>query len=459
MKFIIAIITALILNLSVYAQSPAGTWKGLLEIPGVNLPLVVHIKAGDSLLSATLDSPSQGAFGIKVDTALFLNNELSLTINSIKCKYQGKLVGTDSIAGVFSQLGNSVPLGLSKSKDSITAPLNRPQTPRPKFNYRIEDVTIKNEFEGNLLAGTLTTPFNKKDIPVVVMITGSGSQDRDETLFEHKPFLVIADYFTKNGIGVLRMDDRGIGGSQAGKKGATSADFATDINSAVNYLSKRGYKKIGLVGHSEGGMIAPMVATENNKVKFLILMAGPGIPIDQLMLLQTSAVAKSMGETDAQINKTVEQTSSLYNFIKSYNGSDLKNAITAKAETILSENPSYTAEQRKQIAENQAAQLSSPWFQYFLKFNPDTYLANIRTPVLAINGSKDVQVIAKENLDGIRQSLAKANNKNFEVKEFEGLNHLFQKAKTGAIGEYATIEQTIAPEVLVFMKDWILKNL
>ncbi|MFT4092141.1 MAG: alpha/beta fold hydrolase [Niabella sp.] len=439
------------------AQPITGTWQGTLEAQGFKLPVLFHIKQEGASLISTMDSPAQGAKGIKTDTTVFTNEELKITINIIKAGYMGKLTRTDSIAGTFTQFGNSLPLGLKKSKDSIYK-INRPQTPVPPFNYNIEDVTIKNDLQGNTLAGTLTTPFNKKDFPLVIMITGSGSQDRDETIFGHKPFWVIADFFANHGIGVLRMDDRGVGGSEKGKDNTTSADFATDINSAVNFLAKRGYKNIGLAGHSEGGMIAPIAASQNKNIKFVVLMAAPGIPIDELMLIQNSLIGKTSGLSSEQVDQNIARTKDLYQFIKNYTGNDLKDALRKKATLYFEKDTQTTAAQQQAVIEQQVAVVSSPWFVYFIKFIPDSYIQKLNIPVLAINGSKDVQVAAKENLEGIKKSLQKAGNKNFEVAELKGLNHLFQEAGTGAVSEYATIEQTIAPDVLVLMKNWILKN-
>jgi len=329
--------------------------------------------------------------------------------------------------------------------------LKRPQTPKPPYNYFTEDVTLKNETEGNLLAGTIAAPSENMDIPVFVMITGSGAQNRNSELFGHKPFLVISDYLAQKGIGTLRLDDRGIGGSEKGKEGATTADFAGDISSAVNFLAARGYKNIGLIGHSEGGMIAPMVGQINKNVKSMILMAGPGIPIVELMKLQTYKVSLSSGVPEEQARHAAEQNYDMYYFVKDYKGTELEKDLR---KYIRQDNPLMKDEQITAAVN----QFTNPWFQYFLRFDPDTYLSKTKVLVLAINGTLDVQVTAKENLEGISQSLTKAKNKKFETKEFEGLNHLFQTAKTGSVNEYGEIEETIAPQVLEKLVDWINKK-
>jgi len=294
----------------------------------------------------------------------------------------------------------------------------------------------------------------------VIMITGSGAQDRDETLFEHKPFWVIAHHLTNNGVGVLRLDDRGVGGSSKGKKGATSANFATDIDAAVNYLSKRGFTYIGLIGHSEGGMIAPMVAGKNKKVGFIISMAGPGVNINELMVKQTFDAVKSYGVTDENAREKANYNQKIYNFITNYKGDSLAKEFRTFIQSELPEPDEFkemTAEMKQSTIDQQISAATSPWFVYFLKFKPQAYISKLKIPVLALNGNKDVQVYAKDNLAGWEKSLKKAGNKNYEVVELAGLNHLFQEAKTGSVTEYAEIEQTISPKALDVITTWILK--
>lgn len=462
MKYFISNISAILFSLlSGFGQPLSGSWFGELEIQSMKLPLVLHITQVKDSLKSTMDSPMQEAKGIPVDITTFINHELSFEIKNLTVTYIGKLnMDGKQIEGTFTQGGRQLPLTFKKSEGKEIT-LNRPQTPKQPFTYNVEEVSFANTIQGNTLAGTLTTPKGKKNFPVVVMITGSGPQDRDETLFGHKPFLVIADHFTNNGIGVLRLDDRGVGASSKGKIGATSADFATDINAAVMFLKEKGYKKIGLVGHSEGGMIAPMVANENKDVKFIVSMAGPGIPIDGLMALQTYAALKSGGADEDEATKQVASNKRVYQLIKNYKGDSLekeiKNVIAKEIEQS-EEAKSLSSEKKEEIIHEQTKAVTTPWFLYFIRFNPQDYLSKIKIPVLAINGSKDVQVIAKENLEGIKKSLTKASNKNFETIELPGLNHLFQEAKTGGVAEYAQIEQTISPKVLDIMTKWILKN-
>jgi uncharacterized protein len=460
------LILAWLFTMSLSAQTIVGDWAGELNVQGgIKLSLVLHIKASsNNTLTSTMDSPMQGAKDIPVDVITFVNNELKFGIKKLTVEYAGLLSKDGNvIEGKFTQQGMSLPLTFKRATEKDIE-FNRPQTPKPPYNYNIEDVSFVNAAEGNILAGTLTTPKTVKflkSFPVVVMITGSGLQDRDETIFGHKPFWVIADYFTKNGIGVLRLDDRGVGGSSKGKEGATTADFATDINAAVKFIVSKGYKNIGLVGHSEGGMIAPMVGTMNKDVKFLVLMAGPGVPIDELMTLQTTAVLKSSGATEQEANASVEANKKIYAMVKNYKGSNLEGAandVILKEINNSKEAATLTAEQKATTAQQQAKMVASPWFRYFIQFNPQDYLSKIKIPVLALDGSLDVQVTAKENLAGIGSSLKLAGNTKFQTLELPGLNHLFQEAKTGAVSEYGKIEQTISPKALNIMTKWIWKQ-
>lgn len=456
---IIFLLSAIVFAFSLSAQNITGTWSGDLEVQGMKLPLVLHIQQNKDSLTSTLDSPMQGAKDIAVDITTFSANELRFEIKKLTVVYEGKFSG-DSIQGTFKQGGMYLPLKFKKAGEKATE-LKRPQMPQPPFNYNIEEVSFINAAQGNTLAGTLTTPKDKNNFPLVVLITGSGAQDRDETLLGHKPFWVIADHFTKNGIGVLRLDDRGVGGSSKGKEDVTSADFATDIDAAVKYLQKRGFKNIGLVGHSEGGMIAPIVATKNKDVKFIVLMAGPGVPIDQLMAAQTYAISKASGATEQEARESVETNKKIYSFIKNYKGDSLEKDMKVIISKELENNTEVKAMAEKQkmmIVQQQVKMVASPWFRYFIKFNPQEYLTKIKIPVLAIDGILDVQVTAKENLASIKSALQKAGNKKFETIELPGLNHLFQEAKTGAPTEYGQIEQTVSPKALDIMTNWILKT-
>lgn len=447
---ILFVFAALLFSYFFQAQTIEGSWKGELEFQGMKLPLILNIKKNGSLYSSTMDSPKQGAKDIPVDKTDFVNSELSFEQKMLGATYKGKLTN-GKIEGTFSQGGVQLPLTFTPNAGNGSV-LNRPQTPKPPFAYHTEDITFQNPADKNTLAGTIAQPENfDKNKPVLVMITGSGIQNRDEELFEHKPFAVIADDFAKKGIATLRLDDRGIGGSSKGTANDTSYNFATDINTAVDYLVSKGYKNIGLLGHSEGGIIAPMVANMNKNVKFLVLMAAPGTPIDQLLIEQNVKGGKLMGQSDDQISQSKKVNSEIYRFIKTYSGNDYEKDL----QQFL--NKKFAGQMDEAAIQNIQKQTSSPWFRYFIKFDPDQYLSKIKIPVLALNGSLDFQVPAKENLEGIGQSLKKAGNPNFKTEELPGLNHLFQKAETGSFSEYADIEQTISPIAMDQMTGWILK--
>lgn len=439
---------------SIIAQEIVGSWQGNLSVQGTQLPLIFNFEKKGDYYQTTLDSPMQGAKGIPVKETSYVNNELQLTAPELNLKYSGLFNGT-AIEGTFIQNGTSFPLVLTRKI------INRPQEPKGPIDYPAEEVTFINPIDKNTLAGTLTLPKNKKDFPVVVLITGSGAQDRNSSLYNHQPFAVIAHDFAQKGIGVLRLDDRGIDGSSKGSPEDTSANFAGDISAAVDFLHAKGFKKIGVLGHSEGGMIAPIVATQNKKVQFIISLAGPGIPIDRLMLLQSQSVAKAQGATASQIATSTALNEKIYAYIINYSGNNLKTEFKEYIREEfkkITQNQGLTENQIDTFVSQQTSVITSPWYVYFLKFNPEAYWSKVKVPVLALNGSLDVQVKAAENLAGIQNSLQKGGNKKGTIKEFPGLNHLFQEAKTGTVAEYESLEQTISPMVLNTMSEWILKK-
>lgn len=455
----------LALNYQIQAQDITGDWNSALKIQTLQLRLVFHIQNENGILSATMDSPDQNGFGIPAEKITFDAPYLSIEIPKLRFNYEGK-VNADftEIEGALTQMGQSFPLNMQRNKIARKLAV-RPQTPAIPYPYYVDEVIYENKTAGIQLAGTLTLPDEKGVYPTVILISGSGPQNRDEELLGHQPFLVIADYLTQRGIGVLRFDDRGVGLSTGEHSTATSADFATDVQAGIDYLKTRKevkHDQIGLMGHSEGGLIAPMVAKENEDVAFMILLAGPGIPAPELLLKQVELIGRVSGSPEAVLQEDLSLSKQSYDLVLSeHNTAILEKKLTQLFSTAYDNS---TPEEQKKAGNKsdfvaaQVQTLTSPWFQYFLKYNPSTALQKVSCPVLAINGENDLQVSSKENLAGIEEALQKANNKNVTIQELKGLNHLFQHSATGAPSEYQTIDETFAPEALKLIGDWILNQ-
>ena len=435
-----------------------GTWMGDLKAGAVTLRIVFNISSTNGALSATMDSPDQGAKGIPVSKVSADSSSITLEVKAASGSYAGTLSadGT-SIDGTWSQGGQKFPILLKKQEGAFV--LKRPQEPKPPFPYAASDVTFTNAKAGVSLAGTLTVPAGRGPFPGVVLVSGSGAQNRDEELMGHKPFAVIADYLSRNGIAVLRYDDRGVGGSKGDPASATTFDFADDAESAFTYLSTRPEvdpRRVGIAGHSEGGLIAPMVASRNSKVAFIVMLAGPGLTGKDVLLTQEEAISIAAG-TDAAAAARGKAVSEKIYAILMRGGDAAANAVEAKRTYLeaIDAEPSLTAEQKAQI-DQAIAQLSSPWMKAFISIDPGTYLRKIRIPVLAMNGSRDLQVLADPNLSAVEADLKAAGNTRYKIAKLDGLNHLFQHATTGLPDEYGKITETFAPEALSMMKDWIL---
>ena len=400
MKKIILSFCLLLSWAGAFAQKPIeGDWMGKLNLGPQSLTIVLHVNCNaQGEVECILDSPDQGAKGIAVETDYCSSDSISVSLASLALSFQGKLKG-DEIVGTFTQ-GQSFPLVLKRGEEK----LNRPQNPVAPYPYKTEEVTFKNVADGATLVGTLSYPigYKKGKTPVVLMVTGSGQENRDEEIFDHKPFLVIADYLARHGVATLRYDDRGFGKSTGGDvEHATTLDFMRDAASGVDFLrTSKQFGKVGILGHSEGGSIAFMLGAKG-KVDFVISMAGIGVKGDTALT--------------AQANKIFELTGQSMRFsTHQYR----MNAIIKR----------------------------SPWLNFFIDYDPSADISKTLCPVMAINGSRDVQVIPSLNLMGIKAHL-KPNSKNI-IKEYPSLNHLFQHCKTGNVLEYRMIEETISPEVL-----------
>lgn len=460
MKKTTFILLSFLISFSAIAQNITGSWNGLLKVQGMQLRLVINIQQAENGYKATMDSPDQGAKGIPVDLVTFTNDTLKFEVKMIGVTYAGVLGSDNIIKGTFTQMGMSLPLDLTTTKIEKEKVV-RPQEPKKPYPYYAEEVKFINSVDGDTLSGTLTLPKKEGKFPVVVLISGSGAQNRDEELMGHKPFLVIADFLTRNGIGVLRYDDRGTAQSTGDFQKATSVDLANDAEAAVSYLLTRkeiNKKKIGLMGHSEGGIIAPMVAARNKKVAFIVLLAGPGLRGKELLILQSDAIAKAAGVPDERRMANKKMNAEMYHVIlNSPDTVNLRSDLIRTMKANLKENPSLTgdvsAEKTEMLVNQTVNLLVSPWIRYFINYDPFPMLKKVKCPTLALNGSKDLQVPPAENLALIRKAFSESGNNKLTVAELLGLNHLFQECTTGLPAEYATIEQTFSPKAL----DEILK--
>ena len=386
------------IGITASAQNISGTWNGELVAGIQKIPLVLNLTADGK---CTLDSPQQGAKGIPANVDFLSADSLKVSVISLNASYAAHLENGE-LKGVFAQNGFKLPLNL---KFGEPAKANRPQNPKPPYPYETEEVTFTNDKAGATLAGTLTIPADAKC--VLLMVTGSGAQNRDEEVFEHKPFAVIADRLARAGIATLRYDDRATGKSIGGMDAnVTTKDFAEDAAAGIEWLrSSKRFKKVGILGHSEGGSIAFMLGAQK-KVDFIVSLAGPAVTGDSILLAQN----KLLGG-DAAKDLTIEK---------------------------LREMP-----QIKQ----------SPWIQWFIDYDPQNDIAKIKCPVMALNGSKDCQVVASQSVPALRRTLPK--NKQNLIKQYDGLNHLFQHCKTGLPIEYGTIEETFSEEVIRDIITWV----
>jgi pimeloyl-ACP methyl ester carboxylesterase len=439
-----------------------GTWQGSLETGGIKLRVTFHItKKKDGSLSGTMDSLDQGAKDVPLPLVKFENGKLTIGLVAGVANFEGKFDEEKSeIKGDWKQSGLTIPLTLKRSEKA--AALNRPQEPKRPFPYAEEEVTYENKKAGVKFAGTLTLPWSGAPFPAVLLITGSGAQDRDETILGHKPFMVLADYLTRRGIAVLRVDDRGVGGSTGSTPQSTTADFVDDVLAGVAYLKGRkeiNPAKIGLIGHSEGGIIAPWAASKSNDIAFIVLLAGTGLTGEEIMYLQGQSGLEKNGASKELLAFEHTIQSRLFALVRAEKDDA---AVVKKSEEIMDEELNKLDEATKKDLGGvkkgfgaQSKMITTPWFRFFLTYDPRLALRQVKCPVLALNGEKDFQVDPKVNLPVIEATLREGGNKDATVKILPNLNHLFQTCKTGAFSEYATIEETLAPAALETIGDWI----
>ncbi len=438
------------ISLSLYAQDISGKWNGILKFQGTQLRIIFNIVHTDKGYIAAMDSPDQGAKDIPVSNVKYDHSVLILEVSNLGIRYEGRITESGDVKGTFEQSGVSIPLTLSRKlveKEKIV----RPQEPDKPYPYTCEDIVFRNEKDHIELAGTLTLPRKKGPFPAVVLISGSGPQNRDEELLGHRPFLVLSDYLTREGIAVLRFDDRGTAESTGDFYAATTFDFAADVEYAVKYLQRRkdiDNRKIGLIGHSEGGIIAPIVASANKNINFIVLMAGSMLRGDKQALLQKSRIEEQLEINQEEMEKERDIFAEAYTMIfnEEWSEEELEDELFSFFKSKYSED----------YARDLVNQLTMPWMLNFLRLDPKIYLKKVHCPILAINGSKDLQVPAKENLQVIRDVFAESDN--VTIEELENLNHLFQECGTGLPNEYGAISQTISPMALEVISKWILQQ-
>ena len=433
---------------------PVGDWQGALSASGVELRLVFHIERDGDAYTTKIDSVDQGARGIPTGETTVSGAKLKVTVPAIGGTYEGELQDDGSVAGTWSQGPATLPLVLKLQTEAIQ--LHRPQEPKEPFPYRQEEVTFKNEAAEVTLAGTLTLPKGEGPFAAAVLISGSGPQDRDEALMGHRPFLVLADHLTRAGIAVLRYDDRGTAASTGDFEAATTLDFADDVRAAVAFLEARpDIAEIGLVGHSEGGLIAPLVAADTETVDFVVLLAGPAYPGKRIMLDQTERLFRGRGADAAHLTKLRSLQSNVFELALGDGSQDeLKKAVGELIE--LQSGGAVSAEDTAPQVEAEIERLQGAWFRFFLGHDPVPVLAKVRQPLLALGGAKDFQVPSADNLGLIAETLKKAGHGDYETLELPNLNHLFQHAETGLVDEYAKIEETFAAVAMEKISAWIL---
>lgn len=443
-----------------------GIWEGKINA-GAEVRIIFQISydAANKPV-ATMGVPGQGLRDVST-TVDIDGDSIHIGIAQFHSKYSGLLRG-DSITGTFHQ---GIPLPLNLNKVTSVAEKVRPQTPVPPFPYKTEDLVYTNSDKSITYGATITIPPGKGPFPAAILLTGSGQQNRDEEILGHKPFAVIADHLTRKGIIVLRVDDRGMGQTTGDIFSATTRDFADDALVSLNYLLNRkevDKSKVGLVGHSEGGMIAQLIAAERKDLSFIIMLAAPGEKTLKLMNDQNEAILTKAGLPVSYISAylslyndiltTVLETDNTQAFEKVKTVVDNWTAKTA-ANIVVATTGIKDDRSKTEFINRFVSQLGNPWFRYFLSYDPAPTVKNISAKVLAVNGSSDIQVLSKQNLAGIEGALKKSSSKSYEIKEFPGLNHLFQECKACTVAEYSELDQTISPALLEYISSWLKKEL
>ncbi len=464
MKNILSILTLLFLSIGIHAQDISGRWNGTVQIAeDKSLDFVFYISNDENGYKTMIDIPSQRVAGLKPQNTSFKDGVLFIDGANLGIKYEGTFYkDTQQFKGNFTEGANSLSLNLKKGDFRSVKTVKRPQEPVKPYPYLEEEVVFDNSEALVSLSGTLTIPSGDGKFPVVVLISGSGPQDRDETVANHKPFWILADYLTRQGIAVLRFDDRGVGKSTGNFSEATTADFSTDVLSAVKYLKSRDdidSNNIGLIGHSEGGIIAPLAANQTKDVSFIVLLASTGIPGSEISLMQSISMRPFPVPNEKAYEQAIRKAITIagsnkeLSVIKSELLEHYNSTITPILQPLVGDDKKVS-----QIINGLIETRTTPWVRYFYNYNPANEIEKLDIPVLSLNGTNDTQVVAEINQKGIKDALIKGKNKDYKVLKLEGLNHFFQESKTGKMEEYSKIEQTFSPIALEEISNWIIAH-
>lgn len=444
------------------SQGIAGAWSGVLDAGVMKMTLSLDITEDANGTRSGQIAAVEHGITVPVEAISFDGGLLKFEMKNLMATFEGTLDPEGSaFSGTFSQRGVSYPLTLTRGDKLALAVNKRPQEPKKPYPYLEEEVSYASA-EGVKLSGTLTLPNSKDPCPAVVLIAGSGPIDRDESMYGHKPFWVLADHLTRKGIAVLRFDKRGIGQSTGDFASATTVDFARDATAGIEYLKSRkeiDAAKIGLIGHSEGGIIAPMIAAKSEDVAFIVLMAGPGVNGEKILYEQGALMQRANGVDEETIELQRKLQEKVFAIVKS----EPDPALTvSKLTQAIGQYWEDLPEEQRKIANLDAStvanEFNSPWMRYFLTHDPSSDLRQVKAPVLAIAGELDLQVPPKQNLPVIAKALQDGGNRDHTVMELPKLNHVFQTCKTGLVTETANSEETIAPQALETISSWILER-
>jgi hypothetical protein len=436
----------------------ASDWSGILDIGIAQMAIVLHFKKeSDGILNGTFDYLQEKMYGLMIDLITLDGESLKFEIKIFSVKFEGNLIKNGSeISGHWIQYGKLFPITFEKGIKSFEAP-SRPQEPKKPYPYTEEFVSYTNPTANVNLSGTLTLPSSPGPFPVAILIAGAGQSDRDATMLGHKPFWILADHLTRQGIAVLRFDKRGCGKSTGNFNTATTQDFAEDVRAGIEYLKSRNdinLKQIGLIGHSEGGIIAPMVAANSHDIVFIVLMAACGVNGEEIMYGWGASVERANGSTQEAIDKDRQQKKERFLILKKE--PDFDKAAKQLREVIEVQKQGENC--GSEAIDAEVNYMNTRWFRYFLTYDPATALRQVKIPVLALNGELDQQILPKENLPIISKALEDGGNKDYSIVELPKLNHLFQTCHDGSFGEYAKIEETVSPIVLNLIAEWILEK-